>query len=248
MRKSIPQPAACLLIWASIVLAPGAILSADDEAGFNAIFDGTSLDGWHAADMSYWSVEDGAITAQITPEHPLKENLYLIWQGGQLADFELQLESRITGSNNTNNGFQFRSKELPNHDVAGYQVDNQQGSDFLVRLYDEHGRHDLARRGQRATFDESGKATIEPIEAAAGDPGFKLEDWHEYDLACIGPRLTLKVNGKLMAEVTDNDPKNLDLQGILALQLHSGGPVKVQFKNIRLKILKPATSDPAKKE
>lgn len=213
---------------------------AKNEDGFNPVFDGKTLDGWTAADMSYWSIEDDAITGKITPEHPLKSNLYLIWKGGELADFELKMKSRITNpAKNTNSGFQFRSRELPNHDVAGYQMDNQQGSQFLVRLYDEHGRHNLALRGERTVFDENGKVAKEKIEEAAAPADFTLEDWHEYDLICVGTKLTLKVNGKLMAETTDNDPKNLDLQGILGLQLHSGGPTKVQFKDIQLKILKP---------
>jgi hypothetical protein len=58
----------------------------EDADGFKNLFDGKTLDGWKAADMSYWSVEDGAITGKITKEHPLKDNLYLIWQGGELGD------------------------------------------------------------------------------------------------------------------------------------------------------------------
>lgn len=214
---------------------------AQDESGFKPIFDGKTLEGWNAADMSYWSIEDDAITGKITPEHPLKDNLYLIWKGGELADFELKMKSRVTNpAKNTNSGFQFRSKEWPNHDVAGYQMDNQQGSGFLVRLYDEHGRHNLALRGERTVFDENGKVTKEKIAEVSGPADFTLEEWHEYDLICLGKKLMLKVNGKLMAETTDNDPKNLDLQGILGLQLHSGGPTRVQFKDIQLKIIKPA--------
>ena len=167
----------------AIVPAQAAVAA---EAEFKNLFDGKTLDGWKAADMSYWSVEDGAITGKITEEHPLKENLYLIWQGGELADFELKLKSRVFGSKDINNGFQFRSKELPNHDVAGYQVDNNLNTDWLVRLYDEHGRHDLAWRGQRTVFDESGKATNTEIPEAKGAPWFKLEEWHEYHLICDG--------------------------------------------------------------
>ena len=210
------------------------------EAEFKKLFDGKTLDGWKAADMTYWSVEDGAITGKITEEHPLKENLYLIWQGGELADFELKLKSRVGGSKEINNGFQFRSKELPNHDVAGYQVDNNLNTEWLVRLYDEHGRETLAWRGQRTVFDEGGKATNTEIPEAKGAPWFKLEEWHEYHLICAGPRLTLKVDGRLAAEVIDNDPNQRDLSGILGLQLHTGPPTTVQFKDIQLKILKTA--------
>jgi hypothetical protein len=107
-------------------------------------------------------------------------------------------------------------------------------------LYDEHGRHDLALRGQRTVYDESGKATSSEIPQAKGAPWFKLEQWHEYHLVCKGPHLTLKVDGRLVAEVIDNDPKQRDLSGILGLQLHTGPPTTVQFKDIQLKILKSA--------
>jgi sucrose-6-phosphate hydrolase SacC (GH32 family) len=217
---------------------------AEDMDGFRSLFDGKTLDGWKAADMSYWSVEDGAITGKITQDHPLKNNLYLIWQGGEPADFEIKMKHRLRGSPGINGGFQFRSKELPNHDVAGYQMDNNLNTDWLVRLYDEHGRDTLAMRGQRAVFDEQGKAQHTRIPEAEGAPWFKLEEWHEYHLICEGPRLTLKVDGRLAAEVVDNDPKQQDFSGILGLQLHSGPPTTAQFKDIRLKILKPASAAP----
>ena len=210
------------------------------EEGFQSLFDGKTLDGWKAADMSFWSVEDGAITAKITPEHPLPANLYLIWQGGELADFELKLKHRVFGSPSINCGFQFRSRELRNHDLLGYQMDNNLDTPWLVRLYEEHGRHTLAWRGERTLIDASGKMTKDPIAEAQGPATFKLEEWHEYDLTCVGTRLTLKVDGKLAAEATDLDPKHQALQGILAMQLHTGPPTVAQFKDIRLKILKPA--------
>jgi hypothetical protein len=222
-----------------------------DAEGFRPIFDGKTLDGWGTVDPSYWSVADGAITATITKEHPLTDNRYLIWKGGddapggRLADFELKLKSRVRGEGAINNGFQFRSRLLPNGwDVAGYQVDNNLNvggvSPWLVRLYDEHGRHDLALRGQRVTFGADGKPAREEIRDASGEPWFKLEEWHEYHLTCVGNRITLKVDGRLAAEVIDNDPAQFDAAGILALQLHSGPPIVAQFKDVRLKVLKRA--------
>jgi hypothetical protein len=207
------------------------------EAGFVSLFDGKTLDGWNAPDPSYWSVEQGAITGRITKEHPCTTNQYLVWLGGNLADFELKLKSRVTGEGGINNGFQFRSRVMADRDVAGYQVDNNLKTDWLVRLYDEHGRHTLAWRGQRTIFDRDGKATHSKIEEAQGPAAFKLEDWHEYHLICDGPRLTLRVNDRLVAEAVDNDPLHFDAAGILALQLHSGPPTFVQFKDIRLKKL-----------
>lgn len=230
-------------------MTPFAGLAATSSGStFQRIFDGQSLNGWKAADMSFWSIEDSAITGKITKEHPLKANLYLIWQGGELGDFELKLKSRVFGSKGINNGFQFRSKERPNHDLAGYQVDNNLDTDWLVRLYDEHGREDLARRGHRAVFDATGKATTTDIAEAQGPGWFKLENWHEYDLTCEGPHLTLRVDGRLAAEVIDNDPKQHDFSGILGLQLHTGPPTTVQFKDIQLRILKPAAGVPEEPE
>lgn len=228
------------LIIGAAFLSPQCAIA--QEKGFQSLFDDKTLDGWKAADMSYWSVEDGAITGKITPEHQLAENLYLIWQGGELADFELKLKSRVFGSKGINNGFQFRSKELPNHDVAGYQVDNNLDTDWLVRLYDEHGRHDLALRGQRTVFDEQGRPATSELSEAVGKPWFKLDDWHEYRLICEGPRLRLEVDGRLAAEVVDNDPKQQDFSGILGLQLHTGPPTTVQFKDIELTLKDVATA------
>jgi hypothetical protein len=74
---------------------------------------------------------------------------------------------------------------------------------------------------------------------------FRLEEWHEYHLTCVGPRITLRVDGRLVAEVEDNDPRRREDQGVLALQLHSGPATVAQFKDIRLKILKPAATKAA---
>lgn len=210
---------------------------AADSDGFRPLFDGKTLDGWKAADMSHWSVEDGAITAKITPELPLAENLYLIWQGGELKDFELKLQHRVFGSDGINCGFQFRSREMENHDVAGYQVDNNLNTDWLVRLYDEHGRETLAWRGEKTVFDAQGHPETTKIPEAQGPAPFKLEEWHEYHLICKGPHLTLKINGQIVAEVIDNDPAQQDFAGILGLQLHTGPTTTAQFKDIRLKVL-----------
>lgn len=210
------------------------------EAGFENLFDGRTLAGWETPDASYWSVEDGAITARISKEHPCATNQYLVWRGGELADFELKLKSRVTGDGGINNGFQFRSRLLPDHDMCGYQVDNNLRTDWLVRLYDEFGRHTLAMPGERAVFDPSGQRATTRIDGWKSMAGFRLEDWHEYDLTCVGSKITLRVNGQLLAEVEDNDPRRRELQGMLGLQLHSGPPTIAQFKDIRLKVIKPA--------
>jgi hypothetical protein len=210
--------------------------------GFTVIFDGETLAGWSAADMSFWSVEDGAITGRITDEHPTDRNHYLVWQGGELADFELVLNHRIMSEHTVNGGFQFRSEIFDSgipDDCRGYQVDNNTQTNWGVRLYDEFGRHTLAWRGQHTTFGTDGARTTTPLEGGdAPQPSwFDLAQWHEYHLVCRGREIRLFVDGRLAAAVTDLDPSAYDLSGLLALQLHSGPPMTVQFKNIRLKKL-----------
>lgn len=151
---------AVLLSIAAVAQTPASSPPAPDTNGFITLFDGKTLEGWKAEDMSYWSVEDGAITAKITPEHPLKRNYYLVWQGGQLGDFQLILRHRVIAKESVNSGFQFRSEMFDGdikQDCRGYQADNQSQTPWLVRLYDEWGRHDLALRGEKTTFDAEGK-------------------------------------------------------------------------------------------
>ncbi len=210
------------------------------EPAFESLFDGKTLTGWKAADPSFWSVEDGAITAKITRKHTTSRNHYLVWQGGKLGDFELKLRHRIVSFRDVNGGFQFRSEIFDGDikdDCRGYQVDNNTGTEWLVRLYDEFGRHTLAWRGEKTLFGADGVKTTTKLEEAGGQAWFRLGDWHDYHLVCRGPELTLRIDGRLAAQVVDNDPAQQDFTGILALQLHSGPPMTVQFKDILLKSL-----------
>ena len=205
--------------------------------GFMALFDGRTLKGWKAANMDWWTVKDGAITAEITSEKPCKDNQYLFSEYGVMEDFELRLTHRLVSEHNVNGGFQFRSEHYEGDDCKGYQVDNNTKTDWLVRLYDEFGRHTLAYRGKKTVFDEDGNRCTTNLKKTLKDSHFELGDWHDYILICKGDKLTLYVNGVLVAKVIDKDLKNKDVSGLLALQLHSGKPMLVQFKNIWFKKL-----------
>ena len=86
-----------------------AAIAYEDRTGFQPIFDGTSMKDWDG-DPAYWKVEDGALVGESTEANPVKQNTFLIYRGGEPADFELKVEFRI---NNTNSGVQYRSVQVP---------------------------------------------------------------------------------------------------------------------------------------
>jgi len=210
-----------------------------EEAGFKPLFDGKTLEGWKAPDMSYWSVEDGAITARSSDQHPVTANQFLVWQLGELDDFELKLKYRISGTPEANSGIQIRSRVAPDGHAIGYQADIDLAGQWAGALYDEQGRGMLAQRGQKAVIDVDGKITHTAIpDAEALLANIKKDDWNDYHIIARGNHIILEINGKATADVTDNDPKEHDFSGVLALQLHAGPPMNVRFKDIMLKRLK----------
>ena len=210
-------------------------LSADE---FHAIFDGESLKGWSAPNMSYWSIKDGAITAESTSENPCTSNQFLVWQGGDVADFELKLRFRVTG-NGCNSGVQFRSRIKPNGLAVGYQADIYERGPYLGGVCDElhtrKGPELLTANGKKTVIDTSGKRTSTSLagKATMKPPG----EWNDYHITAKGQRIILRINGVKCSELLDQEEEHYDLKGILGLQLRSGKPMKVQFKDVYLRQL-----------
>lgn len=212
------------------------------EDGFVPIFDGKTLDGWDG-NPAFWSVEDGAITGQTTAENPTKGNTFLIYRGSEVGNFELKFEYKLIGGNS---GVQYRSFEVDPKEskwvVGGYQADFESGKRYSGILYGERFRGILADRGQKTELTrEDGKFKVNVI-ASVGDSDaiqkkIKSEDWNEYTVVADGFHFTHKINGVLTSECIDNDAEERRATGILALQVHAGPPMKVQFRNIRLKKL-----------
>ncbi|MBI4557001.1 MAG: DUF1080 domain-containing protein [Candidatus Hydrogenedentes bacterium] len=211
-------------------------LLAGEDDGFKPIFDGKTLEGWKAPNMSYWSVQDGAITAESTEANPCPSNQFLVWQGGDVADFELKAKFRLA-ENGGNSGIQFRSKIDQDGTGIGYQADILPGGPWCGALADEYtGREPLmVPNGHKTVVDSDGKRTCTRI----GEPVSlrKPGEWNDYHIIARDHHMILKVNGRVSAEFIDNDEKEFDASGILALQLRSGPPMKVQFKEILLKQL-----------
>jgi len=218
-----------------------ATVAADEAEGFKSIFDGKSLDCWDG-NPKFWRVEDGTITGETTRENPTSGNTFLIWRRGELDDFELKLEYKIVGGNS---GIQYRSFEAPKEKwvVGGYQADIDSGDTYSGINYGERFRGILAGRGQKTVVKKGadGKVKVE-IVGSVGDSKeiqskIKKEDWNSYHVIAKGYTFEHRINGVVTSICTDEDPARR-ASGVLALQLHAGPPMKVQFRNIRLKRLK----------
>ncbi len=205
------------------------------------LFNGKDLTGWKGLD--FWSVEDGCITGRTTKEKPTKGNTFLVWQGGEVGDFEFTFKYKIVGGNS---GVQYRSKlvDEKGYVVAGYQADFEAGKTYSGILYEEKGRGILAQRGQKTVIKE-GAAPNKPKVEVAGEVGksaeiqakIKSEDWNEYRIVAQGGHLQHFINGVATVDVTDETAVGAK-KGILALQLHAGPAMVVQFKDLVLKEIK----------
>ena len=224
-------------------------LHAADPAGFKSIFNGQDLTGWEGL-TAFWSVRDGVIVGQTTTANPLKTNTFLVWQGGDVKNFEFRTSFRLTGQNDkgfANSGVQYRSRlvDAAGFVLAGYQADMDFQGTYVGMLYEEKGRGILMQPGQVILVgrlaEGQKKVPIELVSTATSRAEvaatYRAGDWNEMVIIAEGNHLRHFVNGKLFADVTDNDPVKGAAAGVLALQLHAGLPMTVEFRDLRLKTL-----------
>jgi hypothetical protein len=216
-----------------------------DDAGFVSIFDGKSLAGWEG-DPKFWRVENGALVGEITAGNEIKRNTFIIWRGGTTGDFELKLQYRISGLGNS--GINYRSAELDDakFSMKGYQFDIDGGGKknaadvrHTGNNYEERGRTFMALRGQVVRAVEGRKREV---VGAVGDykdlaKVIREEDWNEVHIIARGNTLVHLLNGRVMSIVLDEDEKSRAAKGKLGVQVHVGPPMKVEYRNIRLKTL-----------
>lgn len=216
------------------------IPKATDE-GFRPIFDGTSLTGWEG-NPAFWKVEDGAIVGQTTAENPTKANTFLIWRAGKVANFELKLEYKISGHNS---GIQYRSQLLPGLDgfaMSGYQSDIDAANTYTGLLYEERARGFLAPRGQAnmVTTPAAGQKA-QPVNLGSYGTSdelkalLKVDDWNEVHIIARGNLLMHIYNGRVFSSFIDEDVAGRSYEGLLGLQLHTGPPMRIAFRNLRIR-------------
>ncbi len=213
-----------------------------DEAGFQPIFDGKTLNGWEG-DPKYWRVEDGVMVGEITPATVIKSNTFIIWRGGEPGDFELKVEYRITSGGNS--GVNYRSVVVPDavtpankFAMRGYQCDIDGQNRYTGNNYEEKGRLFLAVRGEVTHVT----GTRTPIVLSSLGENKTLgelvsKDWNAVHLVARGNVLMHSINGHLMSVTIDDDAAGRKMKGLIGVQVHVGPPMKVEYRGWRLKTL-----------
>jgi hypothetical protein len=223
------------------------------QDGYHLIFDGKTLDGWKY-DPVYWRIENGILIGEVTPSTLLKRNSFIIKKDFITRDFDLKVEYRVSSLGNS--GINYRSELIDSLPFAmrGYQADIDGQNSYTGQNYEERRRTTLAYRGQKVIINAPEgstplkdniknnawtKTTVTGLLGSADSLKSQIrnEDWNEYHLIVKGNRLLHYINGVLMSDVTDNDTANRKFSGSLGVQVHVGPPMKIEYRNFRIKEL-----------
>ena len=214
-------------------VAAAAVSAGSGKDGFVRVFDGRSLRGW-TGDLKHWSVKDGALTG-IT-DGSLKMNRFLTWKHSTVRNFDLRVKVKVTAGGNS--GIQYRGTSRPDIGldiVTGYQCDVVAANpNYNGMLYEEKGRRILSHTGEKVIVDAAGQPWVVskmPVkEFAAGE-------WHDYRVLVEGNHHQHWIDGHMTADLIDFDEKGRALEGVLAVQVHVGPAMKIQYKDFRIKHL-----------
>ncbi|WP_422931047.1 family 16 glycoside hydrolase [Singulisphaera sp. PoT] len=189
-----------------------------ETAGFVPLFNGKDLTGWEG-DKKLWSAKDGILTGT---SPGLDHNDFLATEQSY-GDFVLKLTFRLTGQEDSNSGVQFRSERIPGHEMRGYQADIGKG--YWGSLYDESRRNKVLVQGDEKAVK-----------------GLNMGGWNEYVVKAIGNKITLTLNGVTSVKYTEEDP-TIAREGKIAVQIHAGGPLKIEFKDVLIQPLPRPTPE-----
>ncbi|MCA9214594.1 MAG: sulfatase-like hydrolase/transferase [Planctomycetales bacterium] len=204
-----------------------------DQEGFVHVFDGKSLRQW-SGDRQYWSVKDGALTG--VTDGTLKKNRFITWKESTIRNFDLRVKVKVTPGGNS--GIQYRGTSRPDLGldiVTGYQCDVVANNpNYNGMLYEEQGRRILAHAGERVIVDTDGQPWVVgklPVkEFAAGE-------WHDYRVLVRGNHHQHWIDGHATADLIDLDADGRSLEGVLAVQVHVGPAMTIQYRDFKIKHL-----------
>ncbi len=237
MRSTILLTCLSLLISC---FSPAGVSTAS-EKGFVRIFDGKSLKGWEPTKgaENAWRVEDGILVG--TGD---KGRGYLTYTGNlSVADLEMTFSYRFPGKGNSGVSIRAIEDETGKRDYKSYHADlGHKGiGKNVMGAWDFHtpGRREhRCFRGDRLVILENDEPKITEIEGALTADDIHANQWNHVHIIARDNNFKLIINGKLSSEFTEYLPndKRLD-RGMIQLQLHDPGMV-VEFKDIRLKVLR----------
>lgn len=236
MKHHIGIAFAALALTSAVMAEDNATLppAVPGKDGFVSLFSGNDLEGW-TFDATYWSVQDGAITGKT--DGMLKRNHFITWAGPSVRNFDLRLKVRMSDVGNS--GIQYRSTVLPPKEgenvVSGYQCDIvTKNAGYHGMLYEERGRRILSHAGEKVVVDPGAQPWVVgkfPIKAPAAG------HWQEIRILAEGNNVRHWIDGRPTADLIDLDEKGRSLEGVLAMQVHVGPVMQVQFKDILIKHL-----------
>ncbi len=242
MIRCFALSVAVALVYAlsSLAADPPSPAAPAEPEGMKALFVAETFEKDWDGDRNLWTLSDGVVRGETTKEHPAKGNTFLIWRGGELKDFELRISFRIKGGNS---GIQYRSKQVDGNKenrwvIAGYQAEVEDTPGKVGFLYHERGRAYLCNVGEKVEVGEDGKPKVvgKLGERDAIGKTYNKSDWNDYVIIAEGNHLRHYLNGVQTVDLIDNDPKGRLMSGVLALQLHAGPPMVVEFKNAAIKL------------
>ncbi|MEM9281861.1 MAG: sulfatase-like hydrolase/transferase [Verrucomicrobiota bacterium] len=214
-------------------VASAAVTVKPSEDGFQRLLVGNRLNQW-AGDPKYWSMKDGELT-RVT-DGSLKMNRFITWKGSTVRNFDLRVKVRVSAGGNS--GLQYRGTSRPDLGldiVTGYQCDIvTKNPQYNGMLYEEKGRRILAHTGEKVIVDPEGQSWIVgqmPVKEFAPD------EWREFRVLVKGNHHQHWIDGHQTADLLDFDGTGRSLEGVLAMQVHVGPAMKIEFKDMRIKPL-----------
>jgi choline-sulfatase len=213
--------------------ASAAVSHRPGKDGFIQLLGNRGLGQW-SGDSKYWSVKDGVLTG--VADGSLKMNRFITWKGSTIRNFDLRVKVKISAGGNS--GIQYRGLSRPDMGldiVTGYQCDVvAKNPKYNGMLYEERGRRILSHTGEKVVVDTEGQPWVVgklPYKEFAPD------EWHEYRVLVRGNHHQHWIDGYPTADLIDFDSKGRALEGVLAVQVHVGPPMQVQYKDFKIKHL-----------
>lgn len=202
-----------------------------DAVLFRPIFNGRDLDGWKQTG-DFFRAENGILVGETTKEKPCATSRYLVYAREQLADFELRCSFRL--SPKANSGVQVRSSDSTTEDT-GYQADMNGAGSYVGFLYCT-GQHLVGERGADVALAEPARKKVDRFaDGKELQALYRPEAWNDLRVVAKGRVLAVWINGVRTVSVADARKHILPDTGYISIQLHKGPPMKIEFRDLRVR-------------